>query len=190
MPFPNKLIAGLAALGAGIGLTGSALAVDGHFTAEQATRGQQQFNSNCGSCHGMQLEGGVGPALKGVDFLGNWGTAGGIYDYFSVAMPPTAPGKLGTPVYVDILAYILSTNGLAAGSEELTADPAVMNAINLTEAAAANAGAAPAADASQTAEAAPAAPVPQAFTFGKSLPTKQTDGTIKDVVSGSAAANP
>lgn len=189
MPFPNKLIAGLAALAAGVTLHGGAVAADGHFTAEQATRGQQQYNSNCGSCHGMQLEGGVGPALKGLDFLGNWGTAGGIYDYFSVAMPPTAPGKLGAPVYTDILAYILSANGLAAGSQELTADPAVMNAINLTEAAAANAGATPAAGAApaQTAE---AAPVPQAFTFGKALPTMQTDGTIKDVVSGSAAANP
>jgi len=189
LPFPNKLIAGLAALAAGVTLHGGAVAADGHFTAEQATRGQTQFNSNCGSCHGMQLEGGVGPALKGVDFLGNWGTAGGIYDYFSVAMPPTAPGKLGEAVYVDILAYILSANGLAAGSEELTADPTVLGAINLTEAAAANAGAAaPAADA--TTETANAVPVPQAFTWGKSLPTKQTDGTIKDVVSGSAAANP
>lgn len=188
MPFPNKLIAGLAALGAGLALHGSAVAADGHFTAEQAARGQTQYNSNCGSCHGMQLEGGVGPTLKGTDFLGNWGTAGGIYDYFSVAMPPTAPGKLGAAVYTDILAYILSANGLAAGSEELPADPAVMNAINLTEAAAANAG--NAAPTATTAEAAPAAPVPQAFTFGKALPTKQPDGTVKDVTSGSAAANP
>jgi len=189
LPLPNRLIAGLAALIAGTALQGSAIAADGHFTAEQAARGQTQYNSNCGSCHGMQLEGGVGPTLKGVDFLGNWGTAGGIYDYFSVAMPPTAPGKLGEDVYVDILAYILSVNGLAAGSEEMTADASVMNAINLTEAAAANAGAASAQTAT-TAEVQFEGPVPQAFTFGKSLPTKQPDGSVQDVVSGSAAANP
>jgi len=187
LPLSSKLTAGLAALAAGMALHGGAFAADGHFTADQAAQGQTQFNSNCGSCHGMQLEGGVGPALKGVDFLGNWGTAGGIYDYFSVAMPPTAPGKLGEAVYVDILAYILSVNGLAAGDQELTADPAVLNAINLTEAAAANAGSAPAEAA--PAETAEAVPVPQAFTWGKSLPTQQPDGSVKDVVSGPAGAS-
>lgn len=186
MPLPNKLIAGLSALAVGIGLHGGALAADGHFTAEQAASGQTQYSSNCGSCHGAQLEGGVGPALKGVDFLGNWGTAGGIYDYFSVAMPPTAPGKLGEDVYLQILAHILAVNGLAAGSEPLTADPAVLNSINLVEAAASNTAAAPAAPA--TTETAAAEPVPQAFTWGKSLPTKQPDGSIKDVVSGPAGA--
>jgi S-disulfanyl-L-cysteine oxidoreductase SoxD len=145
---------------------GVAVAQEGVYTADQAASGKAQFNSNCAGCHGMNLEGGDGPSLTGLDFLGNWATAGGIYGYFSVAMPPTAPGQLSEQAYVDILAYILNFNGIPAGSTELTSDPAVLDSIDLVALASA---AAPAPADAAPAQA-PATNVPQAFTFGKPLP--------------------
>ncbi|HEV7719219.1 MAG TPA: cytochrome c [Arsenicitalea sp.] len=171
-------------------MQGIALAAgaDGYYTSDQAARGMADFNSNCSQCHGAQLEGGVGPSLKGTDFLGTWGTADGIYQYFSVAMPPTAPGKLGKDVYTDILAYILSVNSIPAGKTALGQDASARVAINLVAAA----GSAPAAAAAPAAKAAPATgpgegAMPQAFTFGKPLPTLQPDGSIAQIAPATKA---
>jgi hypothetical protein len=37
-------------------------------------------------------------------------------------MPPDRPGQLSEQSYVDITAFLLSSNGYTAGAEELTAD--------------------------------------------------------------------
>ena len=37
-------------------------------------------------------------------------------------MPPDRPGQLSPQSYVDLTAFLLSNNGYAAGTEELTAD--------------------------------------------------------------------
>lgn len=149
----------------------------GSFTAEQATAGQQSFNTQCAQCHGRQLEGPDAPGLAGQDVMGNWDTAGGLFDFISVAMPPSAPGQLSEETYVNIIAYIMQYNGAVAGDEPLTSDRDY--AVSLVAETAAGAasqaagaldagGAAPAAD---TPAAAPAATsVPQAFTWGTVLP--------------------
>jgi mono/diheme cytochrome c family protein len=149
------------------------------FTSEQATAGQQAYNSNCAQCHGRQLEGPEAPGLAGQDVMGNWDTAGGLFDFISVAMPPSAPGQLGEETYVNIIAYIMQFNGAAAGDTPLTSDRdyavslvAETSAGAASQAAAAlDAGgaAAPAADAA-AAPAAEASSVPQAYTWGKELP--------------------
>lgn len=184
----------LPALAAGLLLAiPPAFAADGYFTADQASKGQDAYNSNCSSCHGLDLNGGVGPALVGPDVMGTWGTAGGLYDFFSVAMPPTAPGQLGGETYTNILAYILSKNNIPAGNTPLADTKEARAAINLVAAASAPAPAAPAAAAAApaagAAPAAPAAskdpfqqanasPMPQAYTWGRSLPTVQPNGSI------------
>jgi hypothetical protein len=170
-------------------MQGIALAAgaDGYYTSAQAARGMADFNSNCSQCHGAQLEGGVAPSLKGTDVLGTWGTADGMYKYFSVAMPPTAPGKLGADVYTDILAYILSANGIAAGNTELPKDEKGRAAINLVAAAKAAPPTAAAAQAS-TAVGPGQGAMPQAFTFGKPLPTVQPDGSVAEIAPHSTAA--
>ena len=194
--------AGLPALAAGLLLiVPSAFAADGYYTADQAAAGQTAYNSNCSSCHGADLNGGVGPALAGADIRGTWGTAAGLYDFFSVAMPPTAPGKLGADVYTQILAYILSKNGIPAGTKPLPNDPAARAAINLV-AASTEGQAAPAAGAAANAAPAAAKPagndafqqanasaMPQAFTWGTSLPTVQPDGSIKPAAVGKPTFN-
>lgn len=147
----------------------------GGFTADQATAGEAAYNTNCAQCHGRQLEGPDAPGLAGQDVMQNWATAGGLFDFIHVAMPPTAPGQLGDETYLNIIAYIMKFNGAQPGDQPLTTDPDLLASISLPAetaagaasmaAAQADAGGAPAADAAATATA-----VPQAFTWGKQLP--------------------
>jgi len=95
----------------------------------------------------------------------NWATAGGLYDFISVAMPPDAPGTLGENTYLDIIAYIMSFNGAEPGSAPLVKGDDLYK-ISLSEQTSAGATAV----ASAAAAPEPAAAVPQAFTWGKQLP--------------------
>jgi cytochrome c5 len=149
------------------------------FTAEQAEAGEDAYNSQCAQCHGRQLEGPEAPGLAGQDVMGNWDTAGGLYDFISVAMPPSAPGQLGEETYVNIVAYIMHFNGAVAGDTPLTSDRdyevslvAETSAGAASQAAAAldAGGAAADADAEAEAPAEAANAVPQAFTWGQELP--------------------
>ena len=143
-------------------------ALAGGFTAEQATAGKIAYDSQCSQCHGRQLEGPDAPALAGPDIMQNWHTAAGLYDFISVAMPPSAPGLLGEETYLNIVAYIMQFNGAQPGDTPMTADPDALAAISLV--AETSGGAAPAADAAAPASAEPVVKVPQAYTWGKQLP--------------------
>ncbi len=105
--------------------------VQAWFTAQQASRGAAQYRVNCSSCHGTELEGVFAPGLSGGELFGSWNTAGDLYGFFSVSMPPTAPGRLSDQAYTDILAFILSFNGYPAGDEELPTDPELFHQIDL-----------------------------------------------------------
>jgi cytochrome c5 len=140
------------------------------FTAAQAEAGKPLYESNCAQCHGFKLEGPDAPGLVGADVMSNWSTAGGLHDFIVVAMPPSAPGQLGEETYLNIIAYIMSFNGIAPGDTPLTSDPELLASVSLTQApttamAAPDSGGGPASGA-----AAAVTPVPQAFTWGKQLP--------------------
>jgi mono/diheme cytochrome c family protein len=144
----------------------------GGFTAEQAAAGQTAYNSNCAQCHGRQLEGPEAPGLYGMDIMQNWDTAGGLYEFIKVAMPPSAPGMLGDDAYLNIVAYIMQFNGAQPGDTPMTTDEEQLASISLAAEtaaglAASNAGAgAP----EETAAAPSTTSVPQAYTWGKQLP--------------------
>ncbi|SHE51195.1 c-type cytochrome [Devosia limi] len=147
------------------------------FTAEQATAGKTAYDSNCAQCHGFKLEGPEAPGLVGMDVMQNWDSAAGLYDFISVAMPPSAPGMLGEDAYLNIVSYIMSFNGAQPGETPMSADPDLLASISLpaetSAGAAAAAAAAPAVTATDAAAAGglnPTPPVNQAFTFGKQLP--------------------
>lgn len=160
------------------GLSIAAPSYAGSFTAEQAEAGEQAYNTQCAQCHGRQLEGPDAPGLAGQDVMGNWDTAGGLFDFISVAMPPSAPGLLGEDTYVNIVAYIMEFNGAVPGDEPLTTDRdyAVSLVAETAAGAASQAAAAldaggapaPADGAAQPAEA--TTDVPQAYTWGTQLP--------------------
>lgn len=157
-----------AALAVGLALGGPALA----YTQDQAAAGKTAYDSYCAQCHGVRLEGPEAPGLAGADVMSNWATPGGIYDFISVAMPPTGAGQLGEQTYVDIVAYIMQFNGapaddtpLALGDEMASISlPEVTAAGAATSAAALDAGGGSASDTGADTN------VPQAFTWGKQLP--------------------
>jgi len=97
------------------------------FTEAQVERGRALYQKNCQDCHGTQLDNGEfgGAPLKGSYFRQHWGSGdvGGLFGYVSALMPPDRPGQLSPQSYVDLTAFLLSSNGYAAGNEELTADP-------------------------------------------------------------------
>ena len=92
------------------------------FTAAQAASGRTAYDQNCSGCHGADLRG--VPALAGPDFIGGWSTrpVKDLISTVSSSMPPDRPGQLRQEVYLDIVAYILQTNGRTPGDQMLTAN--------------------------------------------------------------------
>jgi len=92
---------------------------DGVFTAGQAARGKTTFATTCGACHGADLSGGNGPALKGDVFASHW-MEGSLDALFArvKSMPPNR-ANLGEAAYVDLVAFLLDANAFPAGTQEL-----------------------------------------------------------------------
>lgn len=101
----------------------------GVYTDAQAKRGETTANKACSSCHGADLMGGeAGPALVGLEFLGNWNqqSLGDFFDRIHATMPADAPGSLSLQDTADIIARVLQLNKFPAGQKELPTD---MNAL-------------------------------------------------------------
>jgi mono/diheme cytochrome c family protein len=96
------------------------------FTQEQVERGKSIYQKNCQDCHGSTLDNGEfgGAPLKGSYFRQHWGAGdvSALFGYVNTLMPPDRPGQLSPQSYVDLTAFLLSNNGYAVGTEELTAD--------------------------------------------------------------------
>jgi mono/diheme cytochrome c family protein len=105
------------------------------FTDEQVGRGKAIYQKNCQDCHGTTLDNGEfgGPPLKGSYFRQHWGSGdvSGLFGFMNSLMPPDRPGQLSPESYVDLTAFLLSSNGYAAGAEELTADPEAQRRMTL-----------------------------------------------------------
>jgi len=73
-------------------------------------------------CHGVQLQGGGAPALRGRVFRDQWNgkTLKDFYEYVHQNMPLGQGGELNSQEYADIVSYILAQNGLPSGNEKLT----------------------------------------------------------------------
>lgn len=101
------------------------------FTSNQVEEGVVPYRSECSSCHGIRLGGGMGPALEGEAFLRQWGskTVAALDEYIRTEMPLGTPGSLDSSTYDAILAYILSENGHEAGgtepAEKVQVDPSL-----------------------------------------------------------------
>jgi mono/diheme cytochrome c family protein len=97
---------------------------DGVYTDAQAARGASVYDSACSGCHRADLGGNTGPALKEERFTRDF--AGKdlktLFTKIVTTMPRNAPGTLGEPVYLDIVAHVLKENGFPAGTAELTAE--------------------------------------------------------------------
>ena len=93
------------------------------FTADQAGAGRAAYEASCASCHVADLGGrNEAPQLAGSDFMNVWRTHGvdALFGFIRSTMPPGG-ARLADDQYLAIVAYILQSNGAAAGAQPLTA---------------------------------------------------------------------
>ncbi len=106
------------------------------YTAAQAAAGAKTFASQCATCHGEHLEGGVGPALTGPNLVRlakkTKLTIGDVFSFLALQMPLNAPASLTHDQYVTVLASILKVNGYPAGSKPLTYAGAMKSTVIMT----------------------------------------------------------
>ncbi|MBK7601152.1 MAG: PQQ-binding-like beta-propeller repeat protein [Acidobacteria bacterium] len=96
------------------------------YSQAQAERGKRLYAQHCASCHGQSLEGTPSSPLAGERFMAKWNerALGELYNITKMEMPYGKPDSLTVEQYLDIVAFMLSSNGYAAGPRELTADEA------------------------------------------------------------------
>ena len=97
------------------------------FTAEQAAAGKALYASVCARCHMPDLGGSPdAAALKGSTFLDTWRarTTKDLFEFVSGSMPPGG-SSMSPETYASILAFVLQSNGGAAGTARLEPSTAV-----------------------------------------------------------------
>jgi cytochrome c len=107
---------------------------DGVYSEEQASRGKDEYEYNCGNCHIHDLS---GDSIKDVppratnDFLSKWSgkSVKELLDYITQNMPQDSRGSLGAKNYADVTAYIHKTNMFPAGAQPLADSPALASTV-------------------------------------------------------------
>jgi mono/diheme cytochrome c family protein len=131
-----RIFAGLAALIVWGSPAGAQDAKPALYTAAQAQAGGIVFVQNCATCHGSALEGGMGPALKGVAFgeraVAQSLTAQSLLDVAAYTMPQSNPGSLKPEDYNAVVAYVLQQNGYPAGATALAPNAPGMKETRIT----------------------------------------------------------
>ena len=112
------------------------------FSTAQVTSGGLAYSQSCAACHGAQLQGGGAPSLIGRTFNGQWNgkTVQTFYGYVHQNMPLGKAGSLPAQQYADIVAYILSRNGIGAGDQKFTPSSPMGRVLSLSGTAGAAAG--------------------------------------------------
>ena len=109
----------------------------GVYADAQAKRGEGIANKTCVACHGSELAGGeAGPALSGLEFVGNWSglTLGDLFDRVSSTMPADAPRSLSPQDAIDVISYVLKLNKYPAGQKDLTTDATTLGGLKIESA--------------------------------------------------------
>ena len=100
----------------------------GVFTAAQASRGNDAYQASCSSCHGSDLHAADAEAvdLTGPPFRAKWNgkTLQERFERIRDTMPLGNANTLGDKTYMDILAFILQSNGFPPGNRELVPETA------------------------------------------------------------------
>lgn len=108
----------------------------GIYSEAQARRGEEAYKVQCAYCHQPDLTGGFfdngagrAPALAGPkafdsSFVDRWRdqTVGEFIATIAATMPQQNPASLPVQTYIDIATFVLSKNGIPAGTADLPAD--------------------------------------------------------------------
>lgn len=119
--FTSTLVVSLAAGGSVLAQT--AAPPSGYYTLDQARAGALIYQQKCASCHGQEMEGYLGPPLRGHAFqviTSKQTSADRLLLIISRNEPQDDPGSLSDEEDGDVLAYILQVNGYPAGREKLS----------------------------------------------------------------------
>lgn len=100
--------------------------MDGVYTPAQAKRGNEIRTNSCAMCHG-------GSDWNGIIRGWNGRSVADLVEHLRSTMPMGAPGSLKRQEYADVVAYMLSINGIPAGKTELK-DDASLKSILITAA--------------------------------------------------------
>ena len=109
---------------------------DGVYTDEQAKRGETAYAEKCSACHGNDLSGaGFAPALNGETFAQSWvdRKLDELADRIKDTMPADKPGSLAPETNIDIVAFLLKSNGYGAGTRPLPAESIDLQQITITK---------------------------------------------------------
>jgi mono/diheme cytochrome c family protein len=98
---------------------------DGVYSAPQAARGEQLFESICMNCHEVAEFTGPGAYLDDVEGKPLWET----FEYVWAEMPEDEPASLNPEDYAAVLAYVFSVYGLPSGGTDLPIDRESLEAI-------------------------------------------------------------
>jgi mono/diheme cytochrome c family protein len=92
---------------------------DGLYTDEQASRGNTVFSASCANCHSLESQ--EGRPLTGKIFWDHYTqkTVGDLFTFMQKNMPNGNPGSLSEKTYADLVAFVLKSNGVPAGTAEL-----------------------------------------------------------------------
>ncbi len=126
-------VACTAALVAGLSAQSKKNVWSGVYTNAQADRGQDLYKSKCTMCHGPTLNGAIdgGPPLVGAGFMLRWEgmSLNDMVDQIAEMMPAENPNTLKRQEYVDLLTYLFRANKIPAGTTELGANAAALDAV-------------------------------------------------------------
>ena len=91
---------------------------DGIYTEEQAERGAEIYEEECGACH-------FHDEFRGPVWDAQWRgqPVGRFLESIRTTMPADRPGSLSRQEYADVVAYILELNDFPPGGTELPSDP-------------------------------------------------------------------
>lgn len=92
---------------------------------EQISRGAALYGEACASCHGVDLQGDSGPALRPLQALkqpqGAAASAADLARWIRLNMPVADPGSLSSAQAHDVTAFILARSGVRWGAAPLAA---------------------------------------------------------------------
>jgi alcohol dehydrogenase (cytochrome c) len=123
------LCGAIAALGVSIAMAAGQQPVrPGIFIADQANAGRAIYQSTCAACHLPDLKGTFeAPPLSGANFMNMWRNrpASDLFTRIRTSMPISNPGSLSDEEAVNLVAFILQSNGATVGSQPLTPETIV-----------------------------------------------------------------